>query len=55
MPPGVDPTATVDFSLLVDPIGSTAVYRTGRIPVTAGSTIHLRVRNALNTSSYWIS
>jgi len=54
MPPGVDPTTT-DFRLLVDPIGSTAVYRTPRLPVTPGATIHLRVRNALGTSSYWIS
>jgi len=54
MPPGVDPTTT-EFRLLVDPIGSAAVYRTPRLPVTPGATIHLRVRNALGTSSYWIS
>jgi hypothetical protein len=52
-PVGMDPTGT-DFRLLVDPIGSTQRYLTPRLTVNLGDIIHLRVRNAIGTTSYWI-
>lgn len=50
-PAGMDPEST-DFQLIVDPIGSLQVYRTGRIQVNPGDVVKLDVENDLNLSSY---